>query len=148
MDKQPNLEQMLQSLPDRGCESRISPLLRAIPDSERLQIINRLIDTQSTIGSGFRLAVKVLESKESIDAVIHKALQVSNVSNVDHWVRPFIQRVGYRRLAALLEAHFQTDPQAVKHTRYWLAAWFSGADEEVRQQVSRLVSQFDGGTSQ
>lgn len=143
-------EELLLRLPDDRTENQLAVLVRDRSEHDKLELVEFLLSTDRTVGSGLRLASRCLQAPESMVRVINGALDRGDASIIPHWVSPFIPRLGFQKLIQILRERMKHDPVSVAKARYWLPEWQPKENKSASELVARLdeelrIALADGG---
>ncbi|MFN6562822.1 MAG: hypothetical protein RMY28_023945 [Nostoc sp. ChiSLP01] len=113
--------------------------LTSLPESDRFDEINVILDRDSVIG--LKLANAVLNNKKYFELLLERGLEKANASEIELWLKYLLPRIGFRRVIAILSNKLSQQPQQVAKASYWLPKFLPKGNEQAAILLKNLWNQ-------
>lgn len=140
------LEDYLIKRRDTQREHELAQKLRELPEEERFQNIQKLMNFDRVVG--LEMANFCLRKKEYFEIILNQGLKTADASSIYFWLKCVTPRLGFRRVVSILTQKFEADPRAVTKAFYWLGRFMPSKDtksELAWRSLQDLVKSYVGG---
>jgi hypothetical protein len=119
------IEDYAPRLRDSKVERELASEVMKLPEAERLQFIDELMNCglPHCFPVGLWLAKTCLKERQSLEAILNQGLERGDASTVKYWLEAVVHGLGFRRVVRLISERIATEPESVIKAEYWLRQW-------------------------